>query len=225
MDFTIDFEALNAYPNNSDDFVEGLNSITVNAGDDEREIAAVYTDEEGHTGVTYSAIPTQVSTATVQQEVRRLVLGDSAGEEVAPQVEWPERSRQPVNENTPGLFSMAFPWLPGFCHGKADITVRGRPAGNPQYLAWVNHLLHHPSRAHAQDPRFLLYAINLHRRNKALTQGNVFVKYSCKDITVDALKEKVAAGDFSIFKQLLYFTRSTTGQSITLKSTRISLYL
>ena len=221
MDLEIDFEALLAYPDNDTDYVEGLNTVVVETAGDEREPATAYTEEEEHSGVTYSAIPTQVPTATVRQEIEQLVigergreqpvLGEGTREQPVPHVEWPERSRQPVNEKTPGFFSMAFPWLPGFCHGRADITVRGRPAGNPQYLAWLKHLLHHPSRAFAQDPRFLLYAVNQYRRDKALTQGNVFLKYGCRDITVAALKERVAEGDYGIFKKLLYFTRSTTG--------------
>ena len=212
-DLEIDFEALQAYPINDQDYVEGLSSVTVNASEDEREAATAYTEEEGHTGVTYTALPTKVPSATVREEVSRLVLGVPAAEGTTPQVEWPERSGGPVKETTPGFYSMAFPWLPGFCHGRCDITVPARPAGNPQYLAWLNHLVHHPSRAFARDPRFLLYTVNHHRRNKALTQGNVFVKYSCKDITVAALKEKVEAGNFDIFKKLLYFTRSTIGKS------------
>ena len=210
-DLDIDFEALDAYPNNDDDFVEGLNTIIVDADEDEREAATAYTEDEGHAGTTHSAIPTQVAAATVREEIRRQVLGEPPIEEVEPLVEWPDRSRKPVNENIPGFFSMSFPWLPGFCHGLCDITVPGRPAGNPQYLAWLSHLLHHPSRAFGQDPRFQLYAVNRHRRNKALTQGNVFVKYSEKDVTVETLKQKVEAGDYSIFNKLLYFTRSTTG--------------
>ena len=214
MDLEIDFEALNHYPDNNDDFVEGLNSVVVETSGDEREAATAYTEEEGHTGITYSAIPTQVPMATVTQEIEQLVLGGGAKESEVPHVEWPDRSGRPVTENTPGFYSMAFPWLPGFCHGRADITVPGRPAGKPQYLAWIGHLLRHPSRAFAQDPRFLLYVVNHYRRDKALTQGNVFLKYGCKDITVAALKERVAAGDLSIFKRLLYFTRSTIGNNL-----------
>ena len=212
MDLEIDYDALMAYPDNSEDYVQGLNTVVTNPGEDEREAATVYTEEEGHTRVTYSAIPTQVPVATVRQEIEHLVLGDGGRVPEVPQVEWPDRSGPPVTEKTPGFYSMAFPWLPGFCYGRADITVPGRPAGNPQYLAWVGHLLNHPSRAFAQDPRFLLYVVNRYRRDKALTQGNVFVKYGCRDITLAALKEMVAEGDTSIFKRLLYFTRSTIGK-------------
>ena len=128
-----------------------------------------------------------------------------------PEVEWPDRSGPPVDESMPGFFSMSFPWLPGFCHGRADITVPGRPAGKPQFLAWLRHLLNHPSHAFCQDPRFLLYCVNRFKRNKALTTGNVFVKYRLKDITLQALQEQVASGNFLVFKQLLYFSRSIPG--------------
>ena len=222
-DLEIDFEALLHYPANSDDFVEGLSTITVETGEDESPPAEVYTEQEGETGVTYSAIPTQVPGATVREEISRQVLGEAAvtvgaggvnqGEELqAPQVEWPDRSGPPVTENSPGFYSQAFPWLPGFCHGRADITVPGRPAGNPQYLAWLKHLTHHPSRAFTQDTRFLLFCVNRYQRNKAMTMGNIFIKYSCKDITIESLKEQVAGGDMSVFKKLLYFSRSTIGQ-------------
>ena len=222
-DLEIDFEALLHYPANSEDFVEGLSTVTVETGEDESPPAEVYTEQETETGVTYSAIPTQVPGTTVREEVTRQVLGEAAvivgegaadqDEELqAPHVEWPDRSGPPVTEKNPGFYSMAFPWLPGFCHGRADITVPGRPAGNPQYLAWLKHLTHHPSRAFTQDPRFLLYCVNHFQRNKAMTMGNIFIKYSCKDITIESLKEQVAGGDMSVFKKLLYFSRSTIGQ-------------
>ena len=126
-DLEIDFEALLHYPANSEDFVEGLNTVTVETGEDESPPAEVYTEQEAETGVTYSAIPTQVPGATVREEISRQVLGEAAvtggaaavdqGEELqAPQVEWSDRSGPPVTENTPGFYSMAFPWLPGGHH-------------------------------------------------------------------------------------------------------------
>lgn len=198
--------------------MEGLSTITVSTGEEESPPATAYTEQEADTGVTYSAMPTQVPGATAKEEIIRAVLGEgtttttTTAPQQIPLVEWPDRSGDPVDENTPGFFSMAFPYLPGLCHGRADITVPGRPAGNPQFLAWLRHLMHHPSRAFAQDPRFGLYCVNRYQRNKALTQGNVFVKYRCKDITVEALKEQVASGDLGVFRKLLHFSRSTVGQ-------------
>ena len=212
QDLEIDFDNLAAYPDNDTDYVEGLHTVTVEAGAEVSDPAAVYTEEEGQVDVTYSAMPVLLPTATIREEISRLVLGDRHGQTPEPLVEWPDRTGPPVNEKTPGFFSMAFPWLPGFCHGRADITVLGRPAGNPQYLAWVGHLLRHPSRLFSQDQRFLLYAVNRYKRDKALTQGNVFAKYSARDITVESLKERVAANDLSVLKSLLYFTRSSVGK-------------
>ena len=223
-DLEIDFEALLTYPDNSEDLLEGLHTVTVETGEDESPAATVYTEQEAETGVTYSAIPTQVPGVTVREEITRHVLGEAAvtsresavpvaeqQQQQGPEVEWPDRSGPPVDETTPGFFSMAFPWLPGFCHGRADITVPGRPAGKPQFLAWLKHLMNHPSRAFAQDPRFLLYCVNRYKRTKAMTTGNVFVKHRMKDITVQSLKDQVQAGDFSTFKALLYFSRSLPG--------------
>ena len=53
--------------------------------------------------------------------------------------------------------------------------------------------------------------MNRYKRNKAITTGNVFVKQRMKDITVQSLKDQVQAGDFTIFKALLYFSRSLPG--------------
>ena len=211
QDLEIDFDNLAAYPDNDEDYVEGLNTIIVETGEEESDPAAVYTEEEGQVEVTYSAMPVELPAATVREEITRLVLGETPGEETVPLVEWPDRTGPPISEKTPGFFSMAFPWLPGFCHGRADITVLGRPAGNPQYLAWIGHLLRHPSHLFSQDQRFLLYAVNRYKRDKALTQGNVYAKYSAKDITVENLKERVAASDLSVFKSLMYFSRSSIG--------------
>ena len=214
-DLEIDFEALLNYPPNSEDFVEELSTVTVETAENESPPATAYTEQEAETGVVYTGLPTQLPGATVKEAITRQVLGDNPvtgnEQQQEPQVEWPDRSGPPLDENTPGFFSMAFPWLPGFCHGRADITVPGRPAGKPQFLAWLKHLMNHPSRAFAQDPRFLLYCVNRYKRTKAMTTGNVFVKHRMKDITVQSLKDQVQAGDFSTFKALLYFSRSLPG--------------
>ena len=77
-DLEIDFEALLTYPDNSEDLLEGLHTVTVETGEDESPAATVYTEQEAETGVTYSAIPTQVPGGTVREEIRRHVLGEAA---------------------------------------------------------------------------------------------------------------------------------------------------
>ena len=139
------------------------------------------------------------------EDIKQYVLAD---ENDIPRVEWPSRSKLPADENTRGAFSMMFPWL--FPTGKGDITVRG-PAGKPQYLAWLQHLLNHESRRFAHDQRFLHYAVNRHQKLQALTLGHCFVKYSSTDITLQELKEQVANDNLSTFSSLLYFARGIVG--------------
>ena len=77
-DLEIYFEALLTYPDNSEDLLDGLHTVTVETGEDESPAATVYTEQEAETGVTYSAIPTQVPGGTVREEIRRHVLGEAA---------------------------------------------------------------------------------------------------------------------------------------------------
>ena len=44
-----------------------------------------------------------------------------------------------------------------------------------------------------------------------MTQANVYALYSCKDITVEQLKEQVAEDNYSTFKSLMFFTRASVG--------------
>ena len=124
-DLQIDFETLLTYPDNSEDLLQGLHTVTVETGKDESPAATVYTEQEAETGVTYSAIPTQVPGATVREEIRRHVLGEAtvtstegavpgAEQQQGPEVEWPDRSGPPVDENTAGFFLDVIPvaaWL------------------------------------------------------------------------------------------------------------------
>ena len=93
-----------------------------------------------------------------------------------PHVEMPVRGIRPASEWMEGYYSMAFPWLPGFCYGQCDITVP-REGKNPGMKQWVEHLLKDPSRAFANDARFLLAVTNQYLRHKALSTGNSFWYY------------------------------------------------
>ena len=203
-DIEIDFEALKAYPSNDTDYVDGLCTVNSDTIDEQTDPADAYTEEEG-ADIVYTSIQGVESRATVKEDIKQYVLAD---ENDIPRVEWPSRSKLPADENTRGAFSMMFPWL--FPTGKGDITVRG-PAGKPQYLAWLQHLLNHESRRFAHDQRFLHYAVNRHQKLQALTLGHCFVKYSSTDITLQELKEQVANDNLSTFSSLLYFARGIVG--------------
>ena len=256
-DVEIDREALDAYPSNSTDNVQGLNiiedpTLDVNEGNQ----ATVYTENEHAPTLNETAMSTDCNRDTMEEMIRRQILGtavepttspssvhdnsvgDTAsrqatidgtaptGENVEnqdrptqtaqpddqiPRVNMPERSTVPVPESIPGFFSMAFPWLPGFCHGNCDITVTGRPAGEPSFMQWVRHLMKHPSRAFSQDSRWLLYVANRYQRSKALATGNVYAQ-RVGDMTMAELKDAVLKkNNPEIFRKLLYFSRSIPG--------------
>ena len=239
-DLDIDFEALNKYPANYTDNVQGLETIEdPDLITDEGERSTVYTPTEFNTDLTYSTLPQQMCRKTLRQTITDEILGRSSqtentegvcsppaisppiltpppeqlnGDEDSelPTVDWPSRSSTPVSEWTSGYMSMAFPYLPGLCYGECDITV-SRMGKKPSLFLYINHLLKHPSRAFAQDPRWLLAMCNRYLRDKAFSTGNVFAKNNARDITMGQLKEQVAAGDDKIFNSLLSFSKSIPG--------------
>ena len=133
--------------------------------------------------------------------------GKRPGEDT-PKVEWPKKVGAPLNRNTKGFLSMAYPWL--FPYGKPDLE-EDRPGEKPKLLEFVRHTLFHESHRFAHDPRYLLHTNNEHQRCELMSKCNCFAKYSCSDITVEQLKEQIAAGNLQTFKSLLYFTRSIPG--------------
>ena len=218
-DIEIDFEALNAYPTNDTDDVQGLNTIQSETVDEEADPSDAYTGEEG-TDIVYTSVQGMNPQATVKEEIKRYVFSHDKtktpedktkipeDEADIPRVEWPRRETKPADEKTRGAFSMMFPWL--FPTGAGDYTVMG-PAGRPQFLAWLRHLLNHPSRRFAHDQRFIHYAGNRHQKEQALSLGFCFVKYRNTDITLEELQEQIANNNLKTFASLLYFSRSIVG--------------
>ena len=207
MDVEIDFEALRSYPQNDTDFVQGLSSIESETIGQQRDPAVVYTEEESDgPDVVYTALPVSLPKTTVKEEIRRVILDEP--EKDMPKVEWPKKVGGPLNRNTKGFLSMAYPWL--FPYGKPDLE-EDRPGDKPKLLEFVRHTLCHASHRFAHDPRYLLHTNNEYQRGELMSKSNCFAKYSCKDITVQTLKEQVAEGNLSTFRSLLYFTRSIVG--------------
>ena len=206
-DVEIDFEALRSYPENDTDFVQGLSSIESETIGQQRDPAAVYTEEESDgPDVVYTALPVSLPKTTVKEEIRRVILDEP--EKDMPKVEWPKKVGGPLNRNTKGFLSMAYPWL--FPYGKPDLE-EDRPGDKPKLLEFVRHTLCHESHRFAHDPRYLFQTNNEYQRGELMSKSNCFAKYSCKDITVQTLKEQVAEGNLSTFRSLLYFTRSIVG--------------
>ena len=230
-DVEIDMDALNHYPDNDTDFLTGLQVIEdPSMKPDEADNPTVYTSVEHTLDLTYSLALNEVNRDTVSETIRSEILGksnntkgpvnatDTPAEPIGtgllppdpPEVLWPARGSQPVSEWQEGYMSMAFPWLPGFCYGECDITTP-RIGQQPSLYQWVIHLLKHPSRAFAQDPRFLLAMCNRYLRSKALTTGNVFAKNNARDITMAQLKERLADNDDAVIRSLLNFSRTIPG--------------
>ena len=206
-DVEIDSEALRSYPDNDSDYVQGLSTIESDTVGHQKDPAAVYTEEEGDgPDVVYSALPVSVPKTTVKEEIRRVILDQP--EEDTPKVEWPKKIGGPLNRNTKGFFSMVYPWL--FPYGKPDLD-EDRPGEKPKLLEFVKHTLCHKCHRFAHDPRYLLHMINEYQRGELMCKCNCYARYSCSDITVQELKEQVAAGNLSTFKSLMYFTRSIVG--------------
>ena len=230
-DLEIDFDALNHYPDNSTDFVTGVQVIEdPNLQPDQADHSTVYTPAENDLDLTYSLALNEVNRQTLTETINAEILGRSTNREAAgdtnggppqdvgtpapppdpPVVDWPTRGSEPVNEWREGYMSMAFPWLPGFCFGECDITTP-RLGQTPSLYQWVIHLLKHPSRAFAVDPRFLLAMCNRYLRNKALTTGNVFAKNNARDISMAQLKQRLANNDEAVIRSLLSFGKSIPG--------------
>ena len=236
----IDMEALDSYPKNSTDFVEGLATIESNTAQQPRDPSTVYTSEEGDgPDIVHSAMPVQLPQTTVKDEIIKHVLGQSEMEvskekqseytkyvlfqeedkerpkqvcdqpdEEIPKVEWPKKVGGPISERTRGYWSMAFPWL--FPYGTPDLNDEF-PGETPKLLEFLRHIMAHQSYRFAHDERMLHFGVNMYQREQLMSKAMVFAKYSCKDITVEKLKEQLAAGNLSTFKSLMYFTRSITG--------------
>ena len=201
----IDFEAANLYPDNSSDFLSTVRHIDtgmafVPNNEDEAQ------DEDEDEDIVETTVPMQVPAESLNDQITAAVLQlDRNNSNV---VQWPKRNERPISEFTEGYYSMAHPNL--FCHGKADITVP-RIGKKPEFLAYIRHLLRCPDRRFAKDPRFVLNAVNMYRRHKGLTLANVYAKNVCKDMTMAEVKEKVAAGDETLMKSLLYFGSQIPG--------------
>ena len=206
-DVEIDFEALRSYPENDTDYVQGLSTIQSDSIGQQKDPAAVYTEEEGDgPDVAYSALPVSLPKTTVKEEIRRVILDEPEPE--TPRVEWPKKVGGPLNRNTKGFLTMAYPWL--FPYGKPDLEEE-RPGEKPKLLEFLKHTLCHKCHRFAHDPRYLLHMINEYQRGELMCKCNCYAKYSCDDITVQQLKELVAEDNLSIFKSLMYFTRSIVG--------------
>ena len=173
----IDMQSISMYPDNSHSQVDNLrylDSDVQNASALEPVPADRNTenhaDLDNHADLedndlVETVAPTEVPTLPVYDQIR-LQLGVT--EEHPPVMDWPTRKVQPASEWEPGYFSKSFPNL--FPFGTGDIT-KARVGKNPEFLQYIRHLTRLKNNSFAADPRFILHAISMYRRHKALTLG------------------------------------------------------
>ena len=173
----IDMQSISMYPDNSQSQVDNLrylDSDVQNASAQEPVPAdrntENQTDLDNHADLedndlVETVAPTEVPTLPVYDQIR-LQLGVT--EEHPPVMDWPTRKVQPASEWEPGYFSKSFPNL--FPFGTGDIT-KARVGKNPEFLQYIRHLTRLKNSSFAADPRFILHAISMYRRHKALTLG------------------------------------------------------
>jgi hypothetical protein len=208
---TIDYEALELYPNDDISPVVGLRTIPSDESDNSNaepvNLSTVYTREEDTPDMTFSTVVMTENRATEREVLEHDLLGHST---VPANVRMPSRSTDPVSEFTEGYLSMAFPTLPGFCYGQCDITVP-RVGRNPTFKAYISHLLKHPSRRFIEHSTFLLIVGNRYLRTTALSLANVYAKQLDSSMTMAELKARVAADDPTVIHKLLAFSRNVPG--------------
>ena len=202
-DIIIDEQALNQYPEDSNTPIRNIREFNPQ-GQSINNNYELLNDSENVEDeledVIESFVPMEAPQINLEQSIRTAVLGENT-------VEWPERSETPVSEFQPGYFSKAHPNL--FCYGLADIT-KPRPGKKPEYLAWIRHLMRFDNRF-VKDKRFIPNAINIYRRHKSLTLGNIYAKNVCKDLTLAEVQAKIRSGDETIIKSLLSFGSQIQG--------------
>ena len=207
-DISIDEDALGCYPPDSHtplqnipcDDIDTLNVIPQEPMENFDDYTGIVDDSD----LVQTAAPFELPTRPAAEQIRQAILGE---ENIPAYLNWPERSG-PASEWEYGYFSKSFPHL--FPYGTGDLT-KPRLGKNPAFLDYIQYLTRLPGTQFAEDPRFLLHVINMYRRHKALTLGNVFASNVFKDMTIGELKEKVAQGDDAVLKSLVLFSGQIPG--------------
>ena len=133
-----------------------------------------YNDTNEDTNITHSFIYS-TDNVTEEEEAIRQEINKTAD------MNWPTQNSQPVNEyKTPGLATMAYPWL--FPDGKGDPTL-STPLQEVTFLQKVQHLLKYadlvdgkPLWRFANDPTFPFWALDRWTRWSVNNQAAFLIK-------------------------------------------------
>ena len=122
---------------------------------------------------------------------------------------WPHRGNEPMNENDPNYFTMAFPYL--FPYGCGDYNIN-RKSKVPMEQ-WADHLLWYRDGRFAQHKAFKFVVHNIIRRQQSrrvalYCQSKVGANASISEISksLDSKKDNIG-------KKILHFGETLTGTS------------
>ena len=211
-DVIIDHKVLNTYPDNRSENLTGVLHLNLDEplSDEAFDMAVQQTQDEQEPDVNVdevvpSMMTAEVASETVRNFIKEAVLGQKTSDDV---ILWPKRADQPASEFVEGFYTMSHPNL--FPYGMGDISIP-RPGKKPEFMAWLRHLLYYKDGRFAKDFRFILNAVNIFRRHKALTISNVYAKKVCSNMSMAQVKDKVANNDDSLLNSLLYFGATIPG--------------
>ena len=121
----------------------------------------------------------------------------------------PADAQNPVNENTPGYMSMAFPTL--FPDGKADFN---QPRLYDVHLSdYFKHLLLYKDGRFARHRRFPWFMFNTLQRHRTFSQSRIFVKqnHDASRLTVPDIQRLLNDGDHSLALNMMRYGAGLRG--------------
>ena len=121
----------------------------------------------------------------------------------------PADAQHPVNENTPGYMSMAFPTL--FPDGSADFN---QPRLHDVHLGdYFKHLLRYEDGRFARHRRFPWFMFNTLQRHRSLSQSRIFVRqnHDAAQLTVPDIQQLLHDGDNSIAHNMIRYGAGLRG--------------
>ena len=177
-----------------------------NDDEDLREAYDEFVEEQGDIPKPTHTVIEITATETIDNLVNKFIEEVQVGSEPE-KVPWPETEDEPVSDFDTGYFTKAFPHL--FPNGMADRS-KSRPGAKPSMKQWVRHLLK-VDRRFAKDHLFILVVTNIMQKTKALQLGNLYVDRCLAGQDLEAIKEKLKAGDAETLRGLSYMSSNIEG--------------
>ena len=152
--------------------------------------------------------PRWTETEEVRQGVQEILQGPLQYERNIINVP-PADARNPINENTPGYMSMAFPTL--FPDGKADFN---QPRLHKVELGeYFKHLLCYKDGRFARHRRFPWFMFNTLQRHRTHSQARIFVRQNqdAGRMTIAEMQELLNDGDKSLAHNMMRYGAGLRG--------------